>query len=78
MVDSKFKRWFEKAHTLLQSVGVEDITIPQRVGRQTQRNNVPGKYIIRELWQFHFLTILLNSLTVASTKKAETVLNFYF
>ena len=42
MVDSKFKRWFEKAHTLLQSVGVEDITIPRRVGRQTQRNNVPG------------------------------------
>ena len=43
MVDSKFKRWFEKAHTLLQSVGVEDITIPRRVGRQTHRNDVPGE-----------------------------------
>ena len=43
MVDSKFKRWFEKVHTLLQSVGVEEITIPRRVGKKIQRNNVPGE-----------------------------------
>ena len=41
-VDSSFKRWFERAHTLLQSVGVDEMTVPRRVGRQTHRNNIPG------------------------------------
>ena len=41
-VDSSFKRCFERAHTQLQPVGVDEMTIPRSVGRQSHRNNVPS------------------------------------
>ena len=40
--DERFKSLFLTAHDLANTLGVEELTIPRRVGRQVHRNNAPA------------------------------------